>query len=158
MLALWIVEFGGRYSAGGSRARVSFTLLGLLLFTACAQGSVGALGQRPAPSAANQVVLYLDGAEAQYETDGQGLEIIRALEDLRSLDAATLQGKRYADYAGNSGKWTLAVLLQKYFVPSQPRGIDEAALYRDAQSPQARAVIDQHLRRLRETLHPHPLP
>lgn len=162
MLALLVVVlsmgFRGRLSAGGSSALGSFTLLALVLLSACAQGSVGAAGASPAPPAANQVVLYLDGAETQYETDGQCQEIIRALEDLRSLDAKTLQGKRYADYEGTSGKWTLAVLLQKYFVPAQPRRIDEEALYRDAQSPQARAVIEQHLRRLRATLQPHPLP
>jgi hypothetical protein len=102
------------------------------------------------PQKPNGVVLYLEGAERQCETDDQRQEILRALEDLRTLDAGTLTKRRYADYQNVPGRWTLAQLLQKYFVPCEPRSIEERTLYRDAQEPAAREVVAQQLRAIRE--------
>ena len=98
----------------------------------------------------NEVVLYLHGAERQAESSAQEAEILKALEDLRTLPAAQLKERRYADYSGTPGQWTLAQLLQKYFVPVPLRTIDEQALYRDAQEPAARATVDEHIRAIRE--------
>ena len=118
--------------------------------------TVSARGQRPLradkPQRANEVVLYLDGAELQVETDEQSREILRALEDLRTLDPTTLKGKRYADYQNVPGKWTLDTLLHKYFVPPQLHHIDEENLYHDAQLPEARAVIGHQMRVVRRGL------
>jgi hypothetical protein len=105
-----------------------------------------------APPRPNEVVLYLDGAELQVETGQQIREILRALEDLRTLNPTTLKGKRYADYQNVPGKWTLATLLHRYFVPPQLHYIDEDSLYQDAQSPEARAVIGRQMATVRQSL------
>jgi hypothetical protein len=98
----------------------------------------------------NEVVLYLHGAERQAESPAQEEEILKALEDLRTLPPAQLKERRYADYGGTPGQWTLAQLLQKYFVPVPLRTINEEALYRDAQDAAARATVDEHVRAIRE--------
>lgn len=126
---------------------------GFVLTVACAHGTgqetsgagIPAESQKP-----NQVVLYLDGAERQAETDEQRQEILRALEDLRSLDPTALRQRRYADYENRPGQWTLVQLLQRYFVPRGPSAIDEETLYRDAQAHRAREVVEQQIRALRE--------
>jgi hypothetical protein len=100
--------------------------------------------------AQNEVVSYLQGAERQAESPTQENEIVKALQDLRSLPPAQLKQRRYADYAMVPSQWTLGQLLQKYFVPTQPRAIDEDRLYRDAQDPKARAVIDEHIKAIHE--------
>jgi|GEM_PF-1942078 hypothetical protein len=124
--------------------------LGILYTTACA--SRGAKGSQSVnePQKPNEVVLLLAGAERQAENDEQEREILRALEDLRTLDPATLKTKRYADYQSVPGKWTLATLLQRYFVSPELHDIDEEAVYRDAQSPEARDVIGRQIRAIRE--------
>jgi hypothetical protein len=94
----------------------------------------------------NEVVVYLKGAERQAETNDQRLEIRRALVDLASLPVDQLRGRRYADYEMRTGKWTLATLLARYFVPSEPHVLNEETLYRDAQLPEARAVINDQIR------------
>jgi hypothetical protein len=100
--------------------------------------------------ARNEVVSYLQGAERQAESPAQENEIVKALADLRSLPPEQLKQRRYADYAMAPSQWTLGQLLQKYFVPTQPRAIDEDELYRDAQDPKARAVIDEHIKAIHE--------
>jgi hypothetical protein len=106
--------------------------------------------QTPVPAGQNEVELYLHGAERQAESAAQEQEILKALEDLRTLPPETLRGRRYADYAQKPDQWTLPQLLQKYFVPSKPGSIDEEAFYRDAQDPKARAVVEEHIKAIRE--------
>lgn len=106
-----------------------------------------------APAAApsrNTVVAYLDGAERQAESADQEREIVRALEDLRSLPAAALAERRYADYAMSPARWTLAELVTRYFVPRSRMSIDPARFYADARDPRAIAVIDAQLTAVRE--------
>jgi hypothetical protein len=140
-------------SGSGRLVRIAWLMA---LMMACAQRS----GQAPAaaPPRSNQVVLYLDGAERQAETDEQRQEILRALEDLRTLDPAALKSRRYANYENEPARWTLAELLRKYFVPRELRSIEEETLYRDAQSPAAREVVSRQIRALREGRQVFPLP
>lgn len=141
---------------------ISRMLAGIAVLVAAACAHDVARGNRaPANSSArhelNQVVLCLDGAERQSETDEQRQEILRALEDLRALDPATLKRRRYADYDNTPGRWTLVELLRKYFVPRKPCSIDET-LYVDAQSKRAREVVEQQMRALREGRQVFPTP
>jgi hypothetical protein len=142
----WGVRFIGIAQRKGLTV---LTSIGLLLTVACAHGTAG-LGTSAQAKNSNQVVLYLDGAERQAETDEQRREILRALEDLRTLAPAALAQRRYADYEDKPEQWTLVQLLQKYFVPRELCSIDEATLYRDAQTPRAREVVEQQIRALRE--------
>ena len=99
----------------------------------------------------NQVVLFLNGADRQSETDEQEKEILRALQDLRTLSPVALRERRYADYQLVPNQWTLAQLLSKYFLPSPLRAIsDEDVFYRDAQDAKAREVIDEQIKAVRE--------
>jgi hypothetical protein len=132
--------------------------LTVALTVACAHGAAGPTVSGTAQEM-NQVVLYLNGAERQAETDEQRQEILRALEDLRTLTPQALTQRRYADYENKPGQWTLVQLLEKYFVPSLGScSIDEETLYRDAQSPRAREVIEQQVRALREGRQIFPMP
>ena len=128
------------------------TIIAVLAVGACAhdvaRGNLNSASSSEAGKP-NQVVEYLDGAERQAETDEQRRELLRALEDLRTLDPATLKQRHYADYEDKPGQWTLVQVLQKYFVPRKPCAIDEG-LYWDAQSKRAREVVEQQARALRE--------
>jgi hypothetical protein len=124
--------------------------LGILHTTACASRGATAPQHATQPGRPNEVVLYLGGAERQAENDQQEREILRALEDLQTLDPPTLKTKRYANYQSVPDQWTLATLLHKHFVPREPHHIDEEALYRDAQSPEGRQVIQRQIRAIRE--------
>jgi hypothetical protein len=138
-------------SAPPSPARGSLrVVLGLLVALALAAGCA-AMGPAPDPaSARNSVVAYLDGAERQAESADQEREIVRALEDLRSLSPAALAERRYADYAMAPARWTLAELVTKYFVPRSRMVVEPARFYADASDPRAIAVIDAQLAAVRE--------
>jgi hypothetical protein len=126
------------------------TSIAVLVIAACAHdGARGSAAYHPESHEPNQVVECLAGAERQAETDEQRQEILRALEDLGTLDPATLKQRRYADYDNTPGQWTLVQVLRKYFVPQKPCAIDEA-IYLDAQSKAARDVLEQQMRALRE--------
>lgn len=142
-----------------SRAKNWLAGLSLVLTVACAHRSSEKTSAAATESQkTNQVVLYLDGAERQAETDEQRQEILRALEDLRTLAPRALKQQRYADYENRPAQWTLVQLMQKYFVPRELRLIDEEMFYRDAQSPRARDVVGQQIRALREGRQVVPLP
>jgi hypothetical protein len=127
------------------------SLLAVVVVLACAScGSQTDPQAKQSPDAPNEVVSYLQGAERQAESPVQENEIVKALSDLRSLPPAQLKQRRYPDYALTPNQWTLGQLLQKYFVPTQHRTIDEDKLYRDAQDPRARAVIDEHIKAIHE--------
>jgi hypothetical protein len=132
--------------------KISILLVGLGLVHTTACASRAAKGSQIAnqPQKPNEVVLCLSGADRQAENDQQEREILRALEDLRTLDPVTLKNRLYADYQNVPGRWTLATLLKKYFVSREPHHLDEGALYRDAQSPEAREVIEKQIRAIRE--------
>lgn len=98
----------------------------------------------------NEVILYLRGAERQAETEEQRHEILRALEDMRTLSELELKQKRYANYTMVPGQWTLATLLRSYFVPRTAHAIDEEKLYRDARDPAARQLVADHIRAIHE--------
>jgi hypothetical protein len=122
----------------------------LWLFALLSAASCKSPEKPSASTTENEVVVYLHSAERQAESPAQEQEILKALEDLRTLPPAQLKERRYADYSGKPGQWTLAQLLQKYFVPVTLRTIDEDALYRDAQDANARATIDEHVRAIHE--------
>jgi hypothetical protein len=133
-----------------SRFVLSVAGIGLVLIVACAQRAGRRTADSPfAEHEINQVVIYLDRAERQAETDAQRREMLHALDDLRSLDALALGQRRYADYENRPGQWTLVQLMQKYFVPRQPCSIDEETFYRHAQASEARKVVEQHIHALR---------
>ena len=133
-------------------------VLGLLVALALAAGCA-AMGPAPAPAQArNSVVAYLDGAERQAESADQEREIVRALEDLRSLSPAVLAERRYADYTMAPARWTLAELVTKYFVPRSRMTIDPARFYADARDPRAIAIIDAQLAAVREHRQAAPTP
>jgi hypothetical protein len=104
--------------------------LGCVLHLCCATTQAPTPAQpetATVPAAAiNEAVRHLKGAERQVETDDQEQEIRRALEDLATLSPADLRNKRYADYSMQPARWTLAMLLQKYFVPAELQTVDEA--------------------------------
>ena len=137
-------------TSGVMRLRfVPLFIVGLLLVCACSDQNKPA--KIPSSEGAqNQVVLFLNGAERQAESAAQEKEILKALDDLRTLRPEELRERRYADYGLAPNQWTLAQLLRKYFVSSPLRTIDEEALYRDAQDPKAREVIEEQINAIRE--------
>jgi hypothetical protein len=153
-MSSWVVR---SIRIGQQKGLTVLTSIGLLLTVACAHGTAGPAAPATAQKT-NQVVLYLDGAERQAETDEQRREILRALEDLKTLAPAALAQRRYADYENKPEQWTLVQLLQKYFVPRELCSMDEETLYRDAQSPRAREVVEQQIRALREARQIFPMP
>jgi len=103
-------------------------------------------------SGPNTVVAYLQGAERQSEDLDQRREIEKALNDMLTLSPDELRTRRYANYQMEPGAWDIIHLLHRYFVPEKLKGLDEARFYRDIAKPEARAVIQEHLREVREAI------
>ncbi len=102
----------------------------------------------------SRVVLYLEGAEVQYETPGQRVEILRALTDLSTLPPDALCARHYADYGLEPGRWTIGELLLHYVVSNPLQTIpDEPTFCKDADAQEARAAVRQFIRSLDATPH-----
>jgi hypothetical protein len=136
------------------RKRIGLLAFGCLV--ACRHGASLPSSTVDAPPSVNQVVAYLDGAELQVETEQQAREVLRALEDLRTLSPSALAARRYAGYAMEPAIWRLPELLSKYFVPREMTPLNESALYRDAQDPKARAVVSRHIQAIQADRSPRP--
>jgi hypothetical protein len=55
--------------------------------------------------------------EVQCDTDFQRKEIIKALNDMLTLDTISLKNKKYSNYNQEGEFWTITELIHKYFVP-----------------------------------------
>jgi len=108
------------------------------------------------PSRPNTVVAFLQGADQQWETQEQGREIEKALNDMLTLTPDELRKQRYANYQMQPGIWTVIELLHHYFAPQQPAHIDESTFYKDASNPAAHAVIRLHLEEVSKSIPLHP--
>jgi hypothetical protein len=129
-------------------------LLTLAMLAACQHGAAAPSSTAPK---VNQVVAYLDGADFQVETEGQVQEVLKALEDMRTLPPSALRAKRYAGSGMEPGIWTLKKLLMSYFLPRDiTTQLDETALYEDAQDPKARAVVAARIREIKADTSPRP--
>jgi len=101
----------------------------------------GARPRRPR----NTVEDYLNGAEAQYETDAQRAVFKQAFADMLNEPVASLRKKRYPDYQLHPGQWPLTELLYSYIVPDPLIWFDDDELFRDVKKPEARAMIQKWL-------------
>ena len=104
----------------------------------------------------NTVVVYLQGADQQWETQEQGREIERALNDMLTLSPDELRNRRYANYQMQPGAWTTIELLHRYFVSRGLVYVDETRFYQDVTDPAAQAVIRQHLQDVKKSIPLHP--
>jgi hypothetical protein len=104
----------------------------------------------------NTVVVYLQGADQQWETQEQGREIEKALTDMLMLSPDELRNRRYANYQMQPGAWTTIELLHRYFVSRGLVYVDETRFYRDVTDPAAQAVIRQHLQDVKKSIPLHP--
>ena len=103
-------------------------LPGLLLLAGCAHPTAPRSTVPAAPTAPNnRVVLYLKGAEVQYETREQRAEIRQALTDLSTLPPDALCRRRYADYglargggASASSSCTTSFPIHRGPIPDEP--------------------------------------
>lgn len=93
----------------------------------------------------NIVVLFLEGAELQIETQGQLQELEHALQDMLRLPPKQLRERRYSDYQMNEGVWTLTQILSAYFLPQRPLSIDFERFYADAATDAARSIVKKKL-------------
>jgi hypothetical protein len=100
------------------------------------------------PTSPGYVARFFAGSERQLETRGQCREIKRALSDALAGSAKALKSKRYGDYQGISGKWTLLELIEHYFVPAQPEKLSEAAFFADYRTAIARKAFKAQLEML----------
>lgn len=76
--------------------------------------------QRPSKRTQSHVVKSLSVADLQFETESQKMELIRALEDLRTSSPAELESRRYADYEGLAGRWPIWRILSSYYLFNKP--------------------------------------
>ena len=104
----------------------------------------------------NTVVTFLEGAEQQWETQEQGREIEKALNDMLTLKPDELRNRRYANYQMEPGAWSIIELLHRYFVSRGLVYLDESRFYQDVTDPAAKAVIRQHLQDVKESIPLHP--
>ena len=102
------------------------------------------------------VVVFLQGADQQWETQEQGREIDKALTDMLTLSPDELRGRRYANYQMQPGAWTVIELLHRYFVSRGQAYIDEKNFYHDVTDPAAQAVIRLQLQEVKRSIPLHP--
>jgi len=113
-------------------------MIGSLLCSACNSAS-GA--QKP-----NCVADYLTGADRQFESQDQGEELRRALNDMLSLKPSLLLEKRYCDYQMNKRRWNSIEILHRYFVPtSAARALDAGCFQKSIESPASKLAIKKQL-------------
>jgi hypothetical protein len=60
---------------------------------------------------------FFYNVEVQYETDFQRKEIIKAINDMLTLDTVSLKTKKYSNFNQEAEFWTIEVLIYRYFVP-----------------------------------------
>jgi hypothetical protein len=106
---------GSRGCLGGGRF-----LACIAISVALCTGLLACQHSRP-----NTVVTFLEGADQQWETQGQGREIEKALNDMLMLSPDELRKQRYANYQMQPGAWTIIELLHRYFVSRGLVYIDE---------------------------------
>jgi hypothetical protein len=65
----------------------------------------------------SQTYNFFYNVEVQFDTDFQRKEIIKALNDMLTLDTVSLKNKKYSNYNQEGEFWTITELIYKYFVP-----------------------------------------
>lgn len=93
----------------------------------------------------NSVAVFLEHAERQTESPQQRAEVRQALSDMLQLAPDQLAQRRYRDYDGTPGAWTVLQLFERYFVPAHAAVLDSASFYRDVTQPAAREAIQRQL-------------
>jgi hypothetical protein len=96
-------------------------------------------------SSENSVVQFLDGAERQTETDQQRRVVRRALTDMLRLPPKSLQKRRYPDYEGYAGVWSIREVLRHYFVPRRPSSLQGENFDSEYLAAEGQAVIRRQL-------------
>lgn len=100
---------------------------------------LGSCGPREAPKPRQTATAkYLEGAEIQAETDAQRAVLAQALEDMATLQAEGLRGKRY----GPDQK-PLAALLRAHLVPAGPVAVEDDQFVTQAGEPEVRAAVEK---------------
>jgi len=97
------------------------------------QAAADAQSQQPATD--SPLLAYLDNVEIQYETDRQRSNLAAALKDVLELSPEELQQKRYADYQGKPGQWTLQQLFDRHLVPDGQGKTTGRDFYNDLKQP-----------------------
>ncbi len=105
---------------------------------------------------ANTVISYLHEAQRQTETTQDRLQLKQALEDILNLPPPQLKSRRYADYQGHPGAWSVTRLISQYFIPARPVALDSVAFYDQYRDPEAQALIRVHLETLNADLREEP--
>jgi hypothetical protein len=88
---------------------------------------------------------FLQGADIQAENQAQRDEVTRALKDMATESPATLRERRYADYQGKQGKWTLLQLLKHHFVPRENVYLTDDILFEALATDQGKALVKTKL-------------
>jgi len=101
---------------------------------------------------ANTVVSYLHEAQRQTETAQDRLQLKQALEDILNLPPEQLKPRRYADYQGHPGVWSVTRLISRYLIPARPVALDSISFYDQYRDPEAQALIRVHLETLNADL------
>lgn len=115
---------------------ISAALFFLIALTACIKSK-------------NQVLIYLKGAELQYEGKLQKENIITALNDILKLSAEQLKTKKYKDYTGKENKWNLPTLIYRHFVPDAKNKTLGNNFYRDLKSRETQIEIKKIIMRIK---------
>jgi hypothetical protein len=105
------------------------------------------MGRRASKGTEASLARVLEAAELQIETTAQRRELTRALRDLATVGPSELAKRRYADYQGRDGQWTVGRILRAYLLSPEPW--PDEALLGDAV---ADAKLQQGIRGLIEVL------
>lgn len=96
----------------------------------------------------NTIVAILQDVEINYETPVQLKQICTALNDMATLSASDIQKRRYADFNGKQGEWTLLQVMYAYFLPTQKVNLQN--FYEDIEQPLSREIVRETLKDMQE--------
>ena len=111
-----------------------------------------ALAKRESQLSDNVVVLFLSEGERQMETKMQRRELASALGDMLHSDPDDLKKRRYSDYDGRAGQWSITTMLSKYYIPKHPIKIEDEIFFKDYSAPEAQDAIKNEIQFLKKSM------
>lgn len=117
-----------------------------LLFILLSLAAISLAYSRANAGDSNEVAKFFKDSERQLEAKTQCYALKLALIDLITKGPNELKLKRYADYEGKAGQWTITELLQKHYVTTAH--LNKTAFYEDYRKKAAKTVITKQIQAL----------
>jgi hypothetical protein len=100
----------------------------------------------------SQTYNFFYNVEVQCETGFQRNEIIKAINDMLTLDTISLKNKKYSNYNQEGEFWTIIELIHKYFVPDAQNKTLGDNFYQEIKKTNVRNILKKIKKNLESNL------